>query len=68
MAVVIFLCCLLGGIAIGLPIAWPLLLCGAALMAYLDMFDVQIMAQTLVNGADSFSLLAIPFLFWPVKS
>ncbi|SUH34132.1 dehydroascorbate transporter [Salmonella enterica subsp. enterica] len=30
-------------------------------MAYLDMFDVQIMAQTLVNGADSFSLLAIPF-------
>ncbi|MDI5674842.1 L-dehydroascorbate transporter large permease subunit, partial [Salmonella enterica subsp. enterica serovar Anatum] len=45
MAVVIFLCCLLGGIAIGLPIAWSLLLCGAALMAYLDMFDVQIMAQ-----------------------
>ncbi len=34
MAVVIFLCCLLGGIAIGLPIAWSLLLCGAALMAY----------------------------------
>lgn len=61
MAVVIFLCCLLGGIAIGLPIAWSLLLCGAALMAYPDMFDVQIMAQTLVNGADSFSLLAIPF-------
>jgi len=61
MAVVIFLCCLLGGIAIGLPIAWSLLLCGAALMTYLDMFDVQIMAQTLVNGADSFSLLAIPF-------
>ncbi|SUH34133.1 dehydroascorbate transporter [Salmonella enterica subsp. enterica] len=26
MAVVIFLCCLLGGIAIGLPIAWSLLL------------------------------------------
>lgn len=46
MAVVIFLCCLLGGIAIGLPIARSLLLCGAALMAYTDMFDVQIMAQT----------------------
>ncbi|MGS9184016.1 TRAP transporter large permease subunit, partial [Salmonella enterica subsp. enterica serovar Infantis] len=41
--------------------AWSLLLCGAALMAYLDMFYVQIMAQTLVNGADSFSLLALPF-------
>ena len=55
MAVLIFLGCLLGGIAIGLPIAWALLLCGAALMFWLDMFDVQIMAQTLVNGADSFS-------------
>ncbi|EOW56190.1 TRAP transporter, DctM subunit [Escherichia coli KTE155] len=61
MAVLIFLGCLLGGIAIGLPIAWALLLCGAALMFWLDMFDVQIMAQTLVNGADSFSLLAILF-------
>lgn len=61
MAVLIFLGCLLGGIAIGLPIAWALLLCGAALMFWLEMFDVQIMAQTLVNGADSFSLLAIPF-------
>ena len=61
MAVLIFLGCLLGCIAIGLPIAWALLLCGAALMFWLDMFDVQIMAQTLVNGADSFSLLAIPF-------
>ena len=33
MAVLIFLGCLLGGIAIGLPIAWSLLLCGAALMS-----------------------------------
>lgn len=39
MAVLIFLGCLLGGIAIGLPIAWALLLCGAALMFWLDMFD-----------------------------
>lgn len=31
-------------------------------MFWLDMFDVQIMAQTLVNGADSFSLLAIQVL------
>ncbi|WP_218078750.1 TRAP transporter large permease subunit, partial [Escherichia coli] len=60
MAVLIFLGCLLGGIAIGLPIAWALLLCGAALMFCLDLFDVQIMPQTLCNVADSFSLLAIP--------
>lgn len=36
-----FLGCLLGGIAIGLPIAWALLLCGAALMFWLEMFDVR---------------------------
>lgn len=30
-------------------------------MFWMDIFDVQILAQTLVNGADSFSLLAIPF-------
>lgn len=38
-----------------------LLLCGISLMFWMDIFDVQILAQTLVNGADSFSLLAIPF-------
>src|SRR5699024_12645528 len=52
---------ILGAIAIGIPIAWSLLLCGVALMFWMDIFDVQILAQTLVNGADSFSLLAIPF-------
>ncbi|MFV2484203.1 TRAP transporter large permease subunit, partial [Escherichia coli] len=46
--------------AIGLPSAWARLLSGAAVRFWLDMFDVQIMAQTLVHGADSFSLLAIP--------
>ncbi|XPE60746.1 hypothetical protein ACNKHT_23545 [Shigella flexneri] len=30
-------------------------------MFSLDMFDVRIMAQTLVKRSDSFSLLAIPF-------
>ena len=61
MTVLIFLVSLLGAIAIGIPIAWSLLLCGVALMFWMDIFDVQILAQTLVNGADSFSLLAIPF-------
>ncbi len=69
MAVLIFLGCLLGGIAIGLPIAWALLLCGAALMFWLDMFDVQIMAQTLVNGADIASpCWRFRSLCWRVKS
>lgn len=61
MAVVIFLVFLSGGILIGVPVAWSLLLCGIALMLHLDLFDPRIMAQALVNGADSFPLLAIPF-------
>ncbi len=61
MTILIFIVSLLGAIAIGVPIAWALLLCGISLMFWMDIFDVQILAQTLVNGADSFSLLAIPF-------
>ncbi len=61
MTVVIFLAVLLGCILMGIPIAFSLLLCGLALMLHLDMFDVQILAQNLVNGANSFPLLAIPF-------
>lgn len=68
MAVVIFLCCLLGGIAIGLPIAWSLLLCGAALMTYLDMFDVQIMRKPWLTERTVSPFWPFPFLFWPVKS
>lgn len=45
-----------GAIAIGVPIAWALLLCGISLMFWMDIFDVQILAQTLVNGADSFTI------------
>ena len=36
-------------------------LSGAALMWHLDMFDAQILAQNVINGADSFPLLAVPF-------
>ena len=61
MTVLIFLASLLGCIIIGVPVAFSLLLCGLALMVHLDMFDIQIMAQNLIHGADSFPLLAIPF-------
>jgi tripartite ATP-independent transporter DctM subunit len=47
--------------ALGMPIAYALLVCGVALMVHLDMFDAQILAQNLINGADSFPLLAVPF-------
>jgi tripartite ATP-independent transporter DctM subunit len=61
MTVAIFLGSLLGSMAIGMPIAFALLLCGMALMVHLDMFDAQIIAQNVINGADSFPLMAVPF-------
>jgi TRAP-type mannitol/chloroaromatic compound transport system permease large subunit len=61
MTILIFLGSLLGAMALGVPIAFSLLLCGAALMWHLDMFDAQILAQNVINGADSFPLLAVPF-------
>ena len=61
MTVLVFLGSLLGCIFLGIPVAFSLLLCGVALMLQLNMVDVQIMAQNLISGADSFPLLAIPF-------
>ena len=61
MTVTIFLGSLLLAMAIGVPIAFALLLCGVALMWHLDLFDAQILAQNVINGADSFPLLAVPF-------
>jgi tripartite ATP-independent transporter DctM subunit len=61
MTVIIFLGSLLAAMALGMPIAYALLASGAALMWHLDMFDAQILAQNLINGADSFPLLAVPF-------
>ena len=61
MTIALFILTLLGGIALGLPIAFCLLLVGVALMWQLDLFDAQIVAQNLVNGANSFPLLAVPF-------
>jgi tripartite ATP-independent transporter DctM subunit len=61
MTVFIFLGSLLAAMAIGLPIAYSLLLSGVALMWHLDLFDAQILAQNVINGADSFPLLAVPF-------
>ena len=61
MTVTIFLGSLLLAMAIGIPIAFALLISGVALMWHLDLFDAQILAQNVINGADSFPLLAVPF-------
>jgi TRAP-type transport system large permease protein len=46
---------------LGVPIAFSLLACGAALMWHMGMFDPQILAQNTIEGANSFPLLAVPF-------
>ena len=61
MTVAIFLGALIGSMALGIPIAFALLITAVALMIHLDFFDAQIIAQNLINGADSFPLLAVPF-------
>lgn len=61
MEVAIFLGVLLTSVAIGVPIAFALMLCGLSLMFFLDMFDPLLVAQNLINGSDNFTLLAIPF-------
>lgn len=46
---------------IGIPIAFALMLSGVAMMLLMGNLDAQILAQRLVNGADSYPLMAIPF-------
>ncbi len=61
MLAVLFLGILVVGSVIGLPIAFGLLLGGAAVMFSLDLFSVQTVAQHVIGGLDSFTLLAMPF-------
>lgn len=61
MTLLIFLGSLLSSMALGIPIAFALLLVSVALMLHLDFFDAQIISQSLLNGADSFPLMAVPF-------
>ncbi|MGO4667791.1 TRAP transporter large permease [Bosea sp. 2YAB26] len=61
MTITIFLLSLCGAMALGMPIAFALIVCAVALMLWLGVFDTQIIAQNMIIGADSFQLLAIPF-------
>ncbi|WP_343313465.1 TRAP transporter large permease subunit [Brucella sp. BE17] len=61
MSGLVFLGSLLGAIGIGIPISFALMLSAVALMMMMGNLDAQILAQRLVNGADSYPLMAIPF-------
>lgn len=61
MTLILFLGVLFVAILAGLPVAFALLLSAMALMLHLGTFSPDILAQGLINGVDSFPLLAIPF-------
>jgi tripartite ATP-independent transporter DctM subunit len=61
MTLALFLVVLISSIILGLPVAFALLLAAMALMVHMDLFSADILAQSLINGVDSFPLLAIPF-------
>ena len=61
MTVAVFTLSLLGAMALGMPIAFALLVCAVALMLAQGQMDATILSQKLLEGADSFPLLAIPF-------
>lgn len=61
MTLLVFVGSLLSSMAIGVPVAFALMFCGIVLMTYMGMFNTQIIAQNMIAGVDSFTLLAIPF-------
>ena len=63
MTLLIFIGSLLGAMALGVPVAFALIFCAVMLMLHMDMYNAQIVAQNMISGADTFTLLAIPFFF-----
>ncbi|OJF99551.1 TRAP transporter large permease [Pararhizobium antarcticum] len=61
MTLLVFIVSLVGAMAIGVPVAFSLMFCGVVLMWFMGMFNTQIIAQNMIAGADTFTLLAIPF-------
>ncbi len=61
MTIVVFVSSLLGAMALGMPIAFALVVCGVALMVYMGNFDTQILAQNMLEGVNNYPLMAVPF-------
>ena len=61
MTIATFVLALLGAMALGAPIAFSLLICGVAMMVQMGNFDTQIVAQNLLEGANNYPLMAVPF-------
>ncbi|MDO5528192.1 MAG: TRAP transporter large permease subunit [Paracoccus sp. (in: a-proteobacteria)] len=61
MIIGVFLATLFATLAVGVPVAFALMFCGVVLMSYMGIFNAQILSQQMINGANTFILLAIPF-------
>lgn len=61
MILALFLGVLICSILLGLPVAFALLLSSIVLMLHMGLFSADILTQSLINGVDSFPLLAVPF-------
>lgn len=61
MTIAVFVLSLLGAMALGMPIAFALVVCGVALMVFMGNFDTQILAQNLLEGVNNYPLMAVPF-------
>jgi TRAP-type transport system large permease protein len=57
----VFLGTLFFGLALGVPVAFALMFCAVVLMSWMGIFNPQIVSQQMVTGANTFTLLAIPF-------
>jgi len=60
MILTVFLVVLLGLIALGMPIAFALIISAIVMMFQLDFYDTQLLAQNMLSGANSFTLMAVP--------
>lgn len=61
MTLLIFVASLLGAMALGMPVAFALLVSSLVMMQFTGGIDPQTVALQMINAADSFALLAIPF-------
>jgi TRAP-type transport system large permease protein len=61
MVILVFLGSLFSTLALGVPVAFALMFTGVVLMTFMGMFNTQIVAQQMITGANTFTLLAIPF-------
>lgn len=58
---IVFLVSLFGFMSLGLPLAFVLVICALFMMLSLGQSDIMVVAQNMVSGTNSFSLMAIPF-------